>query len=279
MRMIDRFRPHTYLVVLILATTAVISTSLVAGAQEPSTIELVAIDAVTDGNDATTLGPLDGCVEADVDSEVAVDIVVDAVPEDQPAIGFQLEVTYDPAILEVAAYEHELFLAGEGTYQPVEGLTDPVPDSDGIFILAILDAASNVDTNENMETGAGAIARITFNAIAPGSSEVAVDFLPPDVYPAIINTQNEPIQVDSIGAATISVGDACPEDAEPVITPLPPLEDLLPTPPPTLNPADLPDPEGGGVNYGLLAVAVAVAAVGVGGLAGGLLFYRRVTNR
>jgi len=244
-------------------------------AQDVSSIGLVAIDAITDGNDATTLGPLDGCVQADAESEVSVDVVLDAVPEDRPAIAFQMDILYDPDILEVTAVDHELFLAAEGTYQPVAGLTDPLPDRDGSFTVAVLDAASNIETDENMESGAGALVRVTFGTLAAGTSDVAIGFEGNEVYPAILSIDNEPTQVDSIGAALVSVGEPCPADAEPTITQLPPLEDLVPTPGPTIDPSTIPDAEGGGIDYALLAGAVAVGVLGIGAAVGGWLLYRR----
>lgn len=246
-------------------------------AQETSTIDLVAIDVVTEGNDATTLGPLDGCVEAEAGSEVAIDVVVDAVPEDRPAIAFQLEVVYDPELLEVTAVDTEFLLAAVGTYQPVEGLTDEVPDSDGRFTVAVLDAASNVDTDENMETGPGVIARVTLAALAEGVSTVEIGFVPPDVsYPAILSVDNMPTQVDNIGSASVSTGEPCPADAKTEITALPSLEVLLATPEPEIiDPSAVPEPEGGGIDYGLLAGSLAIAGVGVVVAAGGLVYYRR----
>lgn len=245
-------------------------------AQEESTIDIVAVDAITDGNGATTLGPLDGCVEVELGDEFDLDVVVDAVPEDRPLIGFEYNITYDEELLEVTVVDFDYLLGAEGTFQPFPGLTDETPDTDGTFLVSVLDAASDVRTDEHMETGPGVLTRITFRALDSGSSEVGVSFIPPNrAYPVILSTDNEPTQVDAIGAVTVAAGEACPADAEPLIEDLPPISDLVPTPAPTIDPSTLPEPEVDQVNESLLIIAGAVGLVGAGGVAGGLVLYRR----
>lgn len=265
-----------WMLVLVAATAM---TTAPAVAQERSSVDLVAIDAIPDGNEATILGDLDGCVETQAGSEVQVDVIVDAIPEDQPLVGFQYDVTYDPEMIEIIDFDYEFLLAAEGTFQPLDGLTDEVPDSDGLFTVAVLDVASNVDTDENMETGPGVLTRITLRAIAAGASEVGINFEPPNIaYPALISTENEPVQIDNIGAATIAADEPCPEGAEPLITALPAIDELLttPAPNPVFDVSDLPEPEGGGVNVALLSAAIALGVLGAGALAGGWLLLRRI---
>lgn len=256
-----------------------------ARAQDVSTIELLAVDAVIDGNEATSLGELDGCVEADVDSEVSVDVIVNEIPEDRPMGGFQYNLGYDPEVLELTEFDYEFLLAAEGTFEPFDGLSEPLPDSDGSFVGGVADLASNADIEPvNMETGAGVLARYTFKTLAVGTSEVGIDFEPGDLdYPTIIAPDNEPTSVENIGAVTVAVGEPCPADAEPKITPIPSYAELFPTPAPTptptlvpiIDPSEVPEPEGGGIDYTLLSIA---GGLGFGGLfvtGAGVLFYRR----
>jgi hypothetical protein len=264
------------IVILSLATAS-------AGAQGGSTIEFLGVDAVIEGNEATSVGELDGCVEAEVGSEVVVDVIVDEIPEDRPMAGFQYNLGYDPGILEVKDFDFDLLLAAEGSFQPIEGLSDELPDKDGSFVTAVADIASNADVEPvNMEVGAGVLTRYTLMALAAGTSEVGIDFTSGDLdYPTIISIDNEPTQVDNIGSIIVSVGEPCPADVEPTTTALPSLAELYPSPTlvPVVDPADLPAAEGGGIDYTLLSLAI---AIGVGGLlvvAVGGLIYRRASKR
>ena len=211
----------------------------VAGQSTPAsnaTIHLLAVDADPTGNGWTSLGPIDSCVRTEVGKEIDVDVVVDAIPADRPIMAFQMTVDYDPAVLQVTAYDQKYLLAAVGSFRPFEAFNDPLPDSDGSLDLGILDIASNDPEGANMETGPGVLARITFQAKAAGSSMVSVAFNPPDVYPLIIDRWNEVIQIDNLGHATISVGDDCPPSGAPSqITPLPSIGEILgstPTPEP-----------------------------------------------
>jgi hypothetical protein len=247
-----------------------------AAGQGISTVNLVAIDAIMDGNDATTLGPLDGCVSADVDSDVTVDVTVDAVPEDRPMIGFQIVVTYDPAILEATDVDNEYLLASKDAYEPIEGLSDELPDSDGSLQIAVADIASDIEIDASLDSGPGVLSRITFRAVAEGTSDVALSYDPPDAYPAIIDDTNSVLQVDNIGAAVVSVGQDCPPDAEPALTPLPSLDELQPSPAPTTEPPSTNVVESDSdLNVGLLIGTIALAAVGLVAVGGGAFLLRR----
>jgi len=91
-----------------------IAASAGASAQSQSSIQLVAMDADPAGNTATSLGHLDPCVRAEPGSEVTVDLVVDSVPEDRPFLGFQIEVVYEPTVLEVTGVGYDYLLLPMG---------------------------------------------------------------------------------------------------------------------------------------------------------------------
>ncbi len=279
--------------------------ALPASAQSDATIGIVSTDAVIAGNSATALGPLNACVRAEPGAPVSVDLVVDAVPADRGVIGFQVAIEYDPSLLTLTAVDNEFLLAAKGTFEPFEGLSDPLPDTDGDgrYTILVADLASRPPI-ENIESGKGVLSRLTFTAKGAGISPVAPSFDPPEVYPSIIDIQNTTIGVDSTGTASIAVGqdcDAAPE-ATPVIEDLPPIDQIpgfptpVPTPTPvgqtpgpsgsgnagtptrpgspgTANPGDGPDiatPEegDGGTSAGAVAAVAALAAAGVA-LAGG----------
>lgn len=262
-----------------LAATSVIGILLffatLTAAQEKPTVDLVAIDAVIDGNDATTLGPLDGCVSVDVGSDITIDVTADAVPEESPMIGFQISVTYDPAILQATAVDNEFLLASTDSYEAIEGLSDPLPDSDGSLLIVVADIASDVETRASLDSGPGVLSRITFETLAEGISDVAIGFDPPDAYPAIIDDTNVVLQVDNIGAIVVAAGQDCPADAEPVITPLPSLDELQPStspsaPTPSTNVVETDDD----LNVGLLIATIAIGVAGLAAIAVGAIFIR-----
>ena len=210
-----------------------------------STIGLLAIDANTEGNTATSLGPIDGCSRVETGAQVSVDYVVDSIPQDRPMVGFEAEIRYDPQLLEVDAVEYDFLLAAVGAYRPFAGLTDKVPDSDGSFRLSVLDADSAPDPEANVERGAGVLARITFAAKASGVSEVAVGVQQePGLYPFVQDTKDERILVDTLGSISLAVGEDCsPQAAEPKITDLADAnQQILGT---TTDPQATPTPLGG----------------------------------
>ncbi len=271
-----------------------------------SVINLVALDVVSQGNTATTLGNLDGCVRVEVGSTAVVDLVVDAVPQDRPVIAFQVDVKYNPALLQVTAVNNDLLLAAVGSYSGFGGLTDALPDSDGSFRTSLLDTESRTAPEANVERGPGVLSRITFRAKANGSSPltIGVDAATGD-YPALQDTRNETINVSSIGAASIFIGQDCTAAAQqPQIAGIPPIEELFtPAPQVTLTPAPgtgSPGPSGetsasptdgqtqqttptptiteadGGTSTGAVIAVVVLAGLGACALGGGgWLLYRR----
>lgn len=312
-----RFPLKTSTLVLAALLGAVILASSVS-AQSTATAKIVAVDADTTGNAATTLGPLNSCVRAEPGATVSVDLVVDSVPADRGIIGFQISVRYDPAILTLTAVNNEFLLAAKGTYEPFEGLSDPLPDSTGDYKVLVADLASNPPT-DNIESGPGVLSRLTFTARAAGVSTVAPSFNPDDPandYPAIIDNQNTTIGIDTIGTASIAVGRDCqaPPEATPVIVPLPPIDSIefsatptqgsasvTPGPSPSTGPTTAPGASGtpapasstpdtggstgessdGGTSTGTVIAVIALVALGVvlAGGGGWMLLRRRAAGR
>src|SRR5438132_2427086 len=196
-----------------------------AASQSPSTIGLLAIDANPSGNTATSLGPVDGCARLEPGSIYNVDYVVDAVPQDRPMIGFDVEIRYDPSLFEAVNVDDHLLLAAVGAYSPLASLSDTLPDSDGKLRISVLDTASSTDPQANVESGAGVLARVAFRAKSPGISKIAIGLdQDPLLYPLVLDTQDEMILADRLSTASLAVGEDCPP-----VTTEPEIIDLGPT--------------------------------------------------
>jgi hypothetical protein len=219
--------------------------------QSQSSIYALAIDADPSrrpANTATSFGSIQTCAETTRGDTLEVDVVVDSVPADRPMTGFQFDIVYDPEIVFVADWQGGLMLAGDGDWIPIDALTDPVPDWDGRFTIAI------ADFSEKRETGPGTLARVTLEAVNSGATPVEVggEIL-------ILDDQNEVIPVDNLGQAIITVDQSCQQaEVAPVPTvelqpkgtpstrPLPtisvtvPPEELTPQPEATLPPPSPP---------------------------------------
>jgi hypothetical protein len=221
---------------------------------DAQSIAIVAADANPAGNTATSLGARDSCVRVEPGAEVTVDFTVDAIPADRPFLGFSLTAVYDPNLLEVTAANSDLLLGAVGQYQPFPGLSDPLPDTDGQYLVSIADLASNNPDGQNMESGPGVLSRVTFRAKAAGRSDVGPGFSTDpanEMYPQLIDVQNNMIQVDAVANTVVAIGQECgsvPPESQ--VQPLPPLVEILGTgtPLPTAPPADgataAPTPEG-----------------------------------
>jgi hypothetical protein len=210
-----------------------------AAGQSSSTIGLLAIDADPRGNTATFVGPIDGCARAESGSTFDIDYVVEAIPQDRPMTGFDAEIRYDQALLEVVKVDYQLLLAAVGTYSPLASLTDSIPDFDGKFRVSVLDTASSTEPKANVESGPGVLARVTFRAKASGVSKIAIGLeTEPFLYPLVLDTQDEMILADRLGAASVAIGVDCPpEAAQPHITDLGPTNQEILAANPQLRPS------------------------------------------
>ena len=224
-------------------------------------IGLLAIDANIQGNAATSIGPIDGCARVEPGAQIDVDYVVDAIPADRALIGFELELRYNPDLLEVVAVKYDLMLAAVGTYQPFgggqegDGLTNELPDSDGSYRFVVLDTASTTELRDdagnitqqeaNVERGKGVLVRFTLRAKAAGIGEVGIGFDPPNgLYPLTLDTQNEVVVSDRIGSASLAIGQDCPAELIPpkIIDPPNTEEEIFGGTPPPGPPPVVPTP-------------------------------------
>ena len=194
------------------------------------------IDAVTDGNTATSIGGIQDCVEAQVGDLFTVDAYIRDV---QGLTAWELAVGFDPAILEITDHDNRLFLASASF-----DASEPVPDTSGQHFMAVA-------TLSGGSSGSGVLARVTFKAKAPGrspakivfldvNSDGKVDFGPrlnPGAQP-LGDSDGDGIFDGPVSQAEVAVGQSCDSsDPEPTPTPTP-----APTPAPTPTPALTPTP-------------------------------------
>ncbi len=187
-----------------------------------STVDLAAIDMDITGNTATSFGVTDTCARIESGASLSLDVIVDAIPEDRPLVAYQFELFYDPAIVHVTDIDHEMLMAAND-FQPFVILTELRPDSDGSFLVGLVDATSNA------ESGPGVLARITLTGVGTGVSNLSL------IAFQIRDDRNEAMIPTSQEAANITVGQDCPSEAPtPINNPPPtvPTPDTILTPPP-----------------------------------------------
>lgn len=82
---------------------------------------------------------------------------------------WEVYFAYDPSILEVIGKDVRLFLTQRANSN-VFDFSDPVPNDDGLYRLA----AADLGMGDTVESGSGALARITLRAKAKGVSPAAI---------------------------------------------------------------------------------------------------------
>jgi hypothetical protein len=169
---------------------------------ELSPIDLVAVDADPTGNTATSVGPIDDCIEAAVGSPLVIDVVVDEVPEPPTEpftgmFGFAADLTYDPQVLQPVAVDNEMLLAAaSGGW--VAYYNDDLPDSDGLLSVA----AALIDW-PNGPYGPGVLSRITIDILASGESDLVLTSV------AVRDEQSQMYPVEAILNARVVAGGSC----------------------------------------------------------------------
>ena len=165
-------------------------------------INLLAIDANPAGNTATHIDTIDDCLAvAGPGVSFSVDIVVDAIPA-LGARGFGDNILYDPTLLKLTDVDFNYLLTSGG---PAQGflIGDNLPDTDGNY------RGDYADFSSNYESGQGVIARLTFQSLANGTSNVLLDNPPPPSPLLVIDGNGQPYVVDNLEAATIAIGQTC----------------------------------------------------------------------
>jgi hypothetical protein len=227
----------------------------------------VGIDADPTGNTANSLGSIESCRSVNNGATFSVDFWVKDIPS--PGIeGFQANLGYDKILLKVTGNNvNRLLGVGSGS-SVVDWTPDTLPDTDGKFTPAATDFGAGP---EHSETGSGVLARITFQAIANGTSPLTLTKvkLMDAAGDPIGDTNGDKIFDGPIFNAEIRIGEPCPT-ATPTATPTP-TPTLTPTvtatPTPTATATRTPTPTATGTST---ATATPTRTPGTGPAVGGI---------
>lgn len=240
----------------------------IAGQELPT----VGVDVDTAGNSAAALGAIEDCRTVALDETFDIDVYITNA---ERISGFQFDLNYDPAVLEVIGIDDQLFLA-DLPGSRVTSFSDSPPDADGSFLAAGVDFG---DPETTYESGSGVLARITLRAVGPGQSPLSLSGVilttiragqPGPVEPA--NQRGE--YTGPILSANVAVDTACTPSPPPTPTPEPsptatpaagtPLTARAQTPAAVQTPIQ--EEGGGGIGAGAwtgIGVGIGVAALAV----------------
>ncbi|HUF53546.1 MAG TPA: cohesin domain-containing protein [Dehalococcoidia bacterium] len=136
------------------------------------TTAAVSVDLHSDSNNtASTVGAIDDCRALSPGSSVVIDIVIQDV---NGLSGFQMELTYDPAVMRIVPLSDILgldyrFILSASSTTSVLDLGDLLPDDgDGSFTLAAAQFPSAP------VSGSGVMVRLKIEAVASGSTAVSL---------------------------------------------------------------------------------------------------------
>ena len=223
----------------------------------------IGVDADPSGNDATSLGALQGCVSVSSGQAFHVDIVISDVVD---LLAWEVYFVYDPSTVRVVDRNVQLFQAANAGSE-VFDTSEPLPEHNGRYRVSAVDIAEPAAP----DSGSGVLARLTLEAVSPGISPASLPRLDvtgdgkPDVGPTLVDVAGNPIgDADGDGFFDGPIFDA----SIAVDTPCPP-----PSPTPAASPSPTPGadalPDGGAA--GLMPEGArplwAVACLGGGALA------------
>jgi hypothetical protein len=160
-------------------------------------------------NSASLIGSPETCIETPLGAPVDVDVTVSAIPAVVAGvgglIGYDFNLNYSPSQFRVIGLNGWMLLGANSGSQQFS-LGDPVPDSDGIFRVAVTDSGSSTTP----ESGAGVLARITLESLATGLSNINLLFTQSgNLVGAGAGGSTQEYFVNPIGA-TIAVDTSCP---------------------------------------------------------------------
>ena len=226
-----------------------ISVSRSADAGHAGGMDAMSIDMNISGNSATSIGPRDDCASVSSGGSVTLDVTALGVPayvDNAPAgvdpndeggiVSHSFELNYPgTGDFTITSYVDLMVGANPGS-QTFPG-SDPVGDSDGLWIASTLDIST---ASSSVEDGSGVLGRIT----------LAIDPLtPPNLYDLTLTNaaHSAPdgfVLPDFIYPAQVAVGQLCPGvTASPTPSPTPvPTASPTPTSTPAATPTGSPWP-------------------------------------
>jgi hypothetical protein len=176
------------------------------------------------GTLGTTNLPADQCLALPLGTTANIDLVVNAIPNAVgpsgagPNIqGFDMDLTYNPAIVEVSALPAS---AGSGgppgnlgiNYAGTPGgshstTTDGTPDTDGDFFM------SEIDFGVTGESGPGILMRLTLHGLTVGTSSLTLGYtLLAQPFPNLYDNTGAQgtYTIGTVRNAIVKVGGTCP---------------------------------------------------------------------
>jgi hypothetical protein len=175
----------------------------------------IAIDADITGNSATSLGDRTSCNTLPTAGDtVQVDVTVRGVPPfDRDTrtgglVAYEADIAYDPAIVHVVGVDTRFMLAARSPYYSFD-VIDDLPDSDGHLQLV------SADLSQSLESGDGVLARLTFEAVAPGVSPLSlVEAFNHNPSPVLYDLTPDPYEIGHQfnGALVVGESPTCADD-------------------------------------------------------------------
>lgn len=167
-----------------------------------STVDRIAVDTNIASNTATSIGTLQSCVVVpSVGQTAQIDVVVGPVgiPSDRPLTGMGYDLTYNPAVVNVASESHNFLIAanpGSSLFAAGDE-TLGFPDTDGNFNESTVDVGP---LPASAEIGPGVLSRITLQAVGTGISSLTLTGV------GFLDDLSEVVPVVTVTNATVVVG-------------------------------------------------------------------------
>lgn len=233
--------------------------ALAQGAAEPR----LSIDADPTGNSATALDPRDACVFVSEGDTFDVDLIVEGMTD---LVAWEAYLSFDPDSVRIMDRDVQYFTAATPNGSAFD-ISESTPDNDAPYRVG----AANITDSPEASSGDGVLARLTLEAVGPGTSVLSVG--PQETDVGTIGATLTDIDAKQIGDtnddgffdglivdAQVAVDEPCPGSGS----------------------ADGPTSAIGGGDEGGLAwwifAAGAVGAVAVIGFGGAVLMARRRTG-
>lgn len=191
-------------------------------------MDAMSIDVDVTGNTATSLGPLDSCVEARAGDVVTVDVTALNIPATNPMIAFTYAIQYDDSSVRVESQDDRFLLAANAGSGLVNA-SDSTPDENvnGLWSATVLDVSDSRFVPP--EFGNGVLSRLSISIRQGLQAGLYTLRLAPEET-AHVDTNNDTNRPEILNSAAIAVGVSCPPVSgtpTPVPSPTP-----LPTPTP-----------------------------------------------
>lgn len=188
-------------------------------------IREIAVDADPSGNSPGSVASVEDRVVVSLGATAAVDVVVDEISDintlfesgcdnhEESGCGLTrmvFEVTFDPQIVRLVAFEPEQLLCVNGCPNRTSQ-SEGVPDTDGRYFIF------EKDDQSEPEIGEGVLGRFTFQCMAPGETEIGLDH-PQTGIPQISDASGGVYPVGFLTPATLTCLDASYVDVNEDIT-------------------------------------------------------------